>query len=127
MFTSAFYTRKLFVLIVCCTVANLLSAQVSIQANWTWMNGSNGIGASSIYGDPGIYSPSFSPGSRSGALTWTADDGSFYLFGGSTLSQKGGSQNVSEDLDDLWKYDPATNRWAVIILPDTLDIIIKTV
>ena len=71
--------------------------------NWTWINGSDTIGA------PGIAASSNTPGARQGAITWTDALGNLWLMGGVGLAS-----NSQGFLNDLWKYDHATNRWTWI-------------
>lgn len=75
---------------------------------WTWMGGSSTNDASGIYGTQGIASPTNMPGARSGAVSWTDSAGNLWLFGGSGYDANG----VCNTLNDLWKYNPATQQWA---------------
>ncbi len=85
---------------------------------WTWMNGSNVAAQQGIagawqgagtYGTEGVPSAENSPGARSGAVTWTDSCGNLWLFGGMGSDAANGISIGS--LNDLWKYDPATNEW----------------
>lgn len=66
-----------------------------ICGEWTWMNGADTTGGST---------PN-APSARSGAVSWTDHMGRLWLFGGTTAS---GSTN---DLNDLWLYDPVALQW----------------
>jgi N-acetylneuraminic acid mutarotase len=66
---------------------------------WTWMSGSNVLGAAGVYGIKGIAAASNAPGQRSRGAPWTDNDGNLWLFAGFTTP--GG------DLNDLWEYVPA--------------------
>jgi N-acetylneuraminic acid mutarotase len=73
---------------------------------WTWMTGSSTTDAPGVYGTLGTAAPGNTPGSRAGAVSWTTADGSFWLFGGTGLSN--GSAAL---LNDLWKFSPTTGLW----------------
>jgi N-acetylneuraminic acid mutarotase len=62
----------------------------------------------SVYGTMGVPAPNNLPGTRSAAVSWTASQGNFWLFGG------WGSDSVGrfDYLNDLWQYSPSTNEWA---------------
>lgn len=81
----------------------------SIATNqWTWMKGSNIASQGGTYGTQGVSAPANVPGSRLGAFSWTdVSSGNFYMFGGI------GNFNLSssDDMNDLWKYTPASNEW----------------
>jgi len=70
---------------------------------WTWMGGSNAINAASVYGTQGTPNAGNHPGARSSGVAWTDASGVAWLFGG--IGQMG-------ELNDLWRYDPATGIWA---------------
>ncbi len=78
---------------------------------WTWMGGSNTVGANG--GQPGVYgtlgTPASGniPGSRGAASSFTDSGGNLWLFGGSGYDANG---NFST-LNDLWKFSPSTNEW----------------
>lgn len=78
---------------------------------WTWVGGSSSASGSTgfgVYGTLQVPATGNFPGTRSGAVAWTDSQGNLWLFGGS-------GENASEwgvDLNDLWKYNPATNEWA---------------
>jgi len=75
---------------------------------WTWMSGSNLIDQSGNYGTPGTMSSNYVPGSRRFAVFWKDNSGNFWLFGGLGYDSAG---NFG-DLNDLWKYNIATNQWS---------------
>jgi PKD repeat protein len=68
---------------------------------WTWMKGSGLPNDPGNYGVQGISAPSNNPPSRSCAVSWTDNQGNFWLFSG----------NRGGDYCDLWKYEVATNEW----------------
>jgi hypothetical protein len=73
---------------------------------WTWVKGDSTINQFGIYGTQGSASTANKPGSRHASVSWTDGSGHVWLFGGFGYAASG-----SGDLNDLWKYDPATNEW----------------
>jgi N-acetylneuraminic acid mutarotase len=82
---------------------------------WTWMNGANIVDQPGTYGTLGTASPANIPGSRTNPVTWVDSSGNLWLFGGDGLDVNGGLACVGWstpcNLNDLWKYEPATNTW----------------
>ena len=76
--------------------------------NWTWVNGDNTPNAYGIYGTKGLAAPTNKPGARSLATTWTDNAGDLWLFGGSGYAN---SAVAYGSLNDLWKYNIASNQW----------------
>jgi hypothetical protein len=74
---------------------------------WTWAGGSNAGKAAGVYGTVGIADPASVPGARHGANSWTDGAGNFWLFGGYAYDSAGSL----DDVNDLWKYSPATAQW----------------
>jgi hypothetical protein len=75
---------------------------------WTFEGGDPGIiNGNGTYGEQYTSSTTYLPGSRSQAVAWTGADGSFWLFGGFGFDSTGNEG----DLNDLWKFDPATLEW----------------
>ena len=74
---------------------------------WTYAGGSNSPNASGVYGTKGIAAPGNQPGARQYAPGWTDAAGNLWLFGGEGQYVAGNSL-----MNDLWKYNPLTNRWA---------------
>lgn len=66
--------------------------------HWVWRKGSSLSSATGVYGTLGVEASTNLPGARSGGATWTDATGKLWLFGGTSLN-------------DLWRYDPATNNW----------------
>ncbi|MDZ4289326.1 MAG: tandem-95 repeat protein, partial [Prosthecobacter sp.] len=75
---------------------------------WTWMKGGNLANSNGGFGPQGTPADSNTPSCRSGAVTWTDGTGCLWLFGG---RGRGASGATAGNLNDLWKYDPATNQW----------------
>ncbi len=62
---------------------------------------------SGAYGTKSVYSAANLPGARSHWTGWAANDGTFWLFGGSGIDSAGNSGV----LNDLWQFNPATAEW----------------
>ena len=84
------------------------------SGQWTWVAGPNTVGCPSnpcaqwpVYGTVGVPDPTTTPGNREFATTFTANDGTFWLFGGFGLD----GRQEKGDLNDLWKFDPASGAW----------------
>ena len=74
-----------------------------VANEWTWMKGSGVAGNPGNFGVQGISSPANQPPAREhGVVTWTDLSNNLWMFGGAT---------VVGDLNDLWKYNIATNEW----------------
>lgn len=74
---------------------------------WSWMKGSNTPETAGNYGQKGVESALNLPDSRTRTTGFTDAEGNFWIFGGLNY-------NDDDDdyyLNDLWKYNFATNRW----------------
>lgn len=79
----------------------------NIETNtWTWVNGNKTIDQPGKYGSQGIGATSTQPGARYLSNSWMDSQGNFWLFGG-----YGYDATSPGILNDLWKYEPATNIW----------------
>lgn len=74
---------------------------------WTWVKGPNIVSQPGVYGTQGTAAPANQPGARYLSATWTDDAGNFWLLGGVGYA----TSNLGGSLNDLWKYNPATNQW----------------
>lgn len=74
--------------------------------NWTWIGGSNAINQPGVYGSSGVPAAGNIPGGRLGSACWKDLLGNYWLFGGI-----GYSMSAAGRLNDLWRYNPATNQW----------------
>lgn len=74
---------------------------------WTWMKGTNVVNQNGLYGTQGVSSPTNNPGGREFAVTWVDASGNLWMFGGDGYAATG----PLDKLNDLWKYNPATNEW----------------
>jgi N-acetylneuraminic acid mutarotase len=79
-----------------------------VTNNWTWLKGSNVINQSGVYGTQGVAAMANTPGAREQSVFWTGRDGKFYMFGGYGFAESPKKYGM---LNDLWRYDPATNNW----------------
>lgn len=77
---------------------------------WTWMSGSSTINNFGIYGTLGVASSSNIPGARAYGTSWIDNSGNLWLFGGEGYDAAGSLGY----LNDLWKYNVATNQWTWI-------------
>jgi N-acetylneuraminic acid mutarotase len=88
-------------------------------AEWVWLAGEstlpnpdsttpNGNGREGFYGQLGVPSKDNLPGGRDSAVSWTDPSGTYWLFGGEGFD----SAHVWGYLNDLWKFNPATQTWA---------------
>ena len=84
---------------------------------WAWISGSNVVNHAGVYGTQRAPSPANVPGARWGAYGWTDRNGALWLFGGSGHDSAGAYDN----LNDLWKYDQASNQWTWISGGNTVD------
>jgi N-acetylneuraminic acid mutarotase len=77
------------------------------SGEWTWVSGSNTIGAQGVYGAKGVAAATNVPGARSNEISWTDAGGNLWLFGG------GGTDSTGTFVvfDDLWKYSPSSGEW----------------
>jgi hypothetical protein len=71
-------------------------------SEWVWVSGDNIAGQAGIYGTLGTPAIANKPSARSGAVSFN-DGINLWLFGGLTTN--------SGYLNDLWKYNIATNQW----------------
>jgi hypothetical protein len=74
------------------------------------VGGSNVVEQPGTYGTQGTPASGNVPGARWLAVSRSDAQGNFWLFGGSGFDSRTNPE-VFGDLNDLWKYDPATNMW----------------
>ena len=75
---------------------------------WAWMGGANTTEQVGVYGTKGVPDAANVPGARFKSISWADGTGNVWLFGGEGY----GSTTTWGHLNDLWRYDPATNQWA---------------
>jgi uncharacterized repeat protein (TIGR01451 family) len=91
-------------------VANDLWRYNTQTNEWTWLNGDTSLAAYyTTYGTKGVAAASNQLSARNGSASWTDAAGNLWLFGGN-----GGAASTYGNLNDLWKYTPATNQWTWI-------------
>ncbi len=73
---------------------------------WTWVKGDKIVDKVGVYGTKGVEHTNNKPGARYGSQTWIDASGNLWLFGG-----YGYSGSASGILNDIWKYNPSTNKW----------------
>jgi Secretion system C-terminal sorting domain/Galactose oxidase, central domain len=73
---------------------------------WTWVKGDNTIDKPGVYGSQGVAHNNNKPGARYGSQTWIDASGNLWLYGG--YGYDGSTTGI---LNDLWKYNPSTNKW----------------
>ena len=83
---------------------------------WTWVSGSSTVFATGVYGTQGVPAPSNVPQARERTASWIDSTGNLWLFGGI-----GWSSSAAGMLNDLWKFDPATNIWTWVSGSSILD------
>jgi ELWxxDGT repeat protein len=76
-------------------------------AQWAYVKGSTTANVSGAYGTIGVAALSNFPGARQGGTTWIDSTGKLWLFGGIGYASSGSVGT----LNDLWRFDPATNNW----------------
>ena len=77
------------------------------SGQWTWMEGSNVVNRTGVYGTQGTAAANNTPGARQMGVAWTDASGNAWLFGGNGY---GATSSVGE-LNDLWKYSSGQWTW----------------
>jgi N-acetylneuraminic acid mutarotase len=91
---------------------NAANATTGLNGVWTWAGGTGGGGQFSSAAIPGVPSIYYWPGSRSLTLGWADEAGMFWLYGG--LGNFDTPPSHIGDLNELWRYNPATKEWALM-------------
>lgn len=81
-----------------------------ISNQWTFVSGDNTINSQGIYGTKGTPDKVNKPSGRESSVSWGGDNGILWLFGGYGNGFGGDNSNLPL-LNDLWKYDIASNQW----------------
>jgi len=100
--------EKIFAIIICFAF-NTCYSQVG---EWTWMNGSDSLYSLGHYGIQGVADSLNSPPSLYEPCEFQDQQGNFWLFGGFHGNMI--PDPLVGDLNDLWKYNPITNKWTWI-------------
>lgn len=77
------------------------------SGEWTWVSGSDTLGAQGNYGSKGVAAAANVPGARSNEVSWTDAGGNLWLFGGGGTDSTGGFVMYN----DVWKYSPSSSEW----------------
>lgn len=85
------------------------------SGEWTWVGGSATANEIGIYGTQGAAAAANVPGARENEAYWTDAAGNLWLFGGYGYDSKG----TLGELNDMWKYSPATGMWTWVGGSDT--------
>lgn len=83
---------------------------------WTWVSGSNIVDEFGVYGTKYQASNSNIPGARFGSVAWVDNSNNLWLFGGNGYD----SQNISGNLNDLWRFNSQTNQWTWVSGSDVI-------
>ena len=83
---------------------------------WTWVKGDNTVNAAGSYGTKSVANINNFPGARHSSQTWVDAAGNLWLFGGNGYA--GSTEGI---LNDLWKYNIATNEWTWINGDNTIN------
>lgn len=87
-----------------------------VTLQWTWVHGDSATQQVGVYGVKGVADDANKPGARAGgSVTWSDCGGNLWMFGGSGLDSRGKNGN----LNDLWKYNIASNQWTWVHGSDT--------
>jgi len=79
-----------------------------VSNEWTWMAGDSTASKPMRFGTKGVADLLNRPGVRDGKAMWRDNAGYIWLFGGGTDPVT----NWPRVYNDLWRYDPYTDRWA---------------
>lgn len=74
---------------------------------WTWVAGPAEGNSPGVYVSKGQSSPTATPSARNSMLTWTDENGRFWLYSGLGYDKSGEFGR----LDDLWMFDPDSMQW----------------
>jgi len=77
---------------------------------WTWISGSNTIGALGVYGTQGVPSSANVPAARMSAVSWIDSSDNLWLFGGN---------GEFGYMNDLWEFNPSTKEWTWVMGSNT--------
>ena len=100
--------KQILLLFTFLTFNSALQLSYSQTNEWVWVNGDSVISKNTVYGQKGVPSPTNKPGGRNYFAGWTDTTGNLWMFGGQGLI---GEYAYTMFLNDLWKYDIATNEW----------------
>lgn len=79
-----------------------------ITNEWIWVKGAALGSPNGVYGTQGVPNILNNPGGRSASFRWIDNMNNLWLFGGYGIAVSGSAE---VELNDLWKYNIATNEW----------------
>lgn len=85
--------------------------------NWIWVGGGKTVNVGGVYCCMGIADPSNAPGARDNVVSVRDAAGNLWLFGGYGYDSSG----TLGELNDLWKFDPASGMWTWISGSDLIN------
>lgn len=91
-----------------------------INNRWTWVSGVTVVNQPATYGTPDIGSVTNSPGARQMSITGMGNSNDLWLFGAWGHCGFTGGASFGR-LNDLWRYEIATNAWTWIAGSNTPD------
>jgi gliding motility-associated-like protein len=91
-------------------VLNTFKAPEKPSLEWTWQGGDTIRNQLTVYGTKGVPSADNKPGARRRLISWTDNDGNFWLFGGGGYGAVAGTG--FDYNNDMWKFDVKTKQWA---------------
>ncbi len=97
---------RIFLTLLFLFILTKTQSQITSNSQWTWVNGDKTKNNFGVYGTLGVSASTNKPGARNNCIKWTDASGNFWLFGGF-----GYDESNYGLLNDLWKYNPATNQW----------------
>ncbi|HUQ66852.1 MAG TPA: kelch repeat-containing protein [Flavitalea sp.] len=87
---------------------------------WAWIGGDKNTQSKGRYESKGVESSFNIPGARQNGISWTDNNGNFWLFGGLGMpSEKKDEKNKNENtepgmLNDLWMYSISNRKWTFV-------------
>lgn len=87
-----------------------------LSNEWTWVKGDKSVDNKAVYGIKGNEHINYKPGGRFNSSTWIDKSGNTWIYGG--FGYNNSEQGM---LNDLWKYNPATNKWSWINGDNTIE------
>jgi N-acetylneuraminic acid mutarotase len=79
----------------------------TVTLQWTWVSGTDTVGAQGVYGSKGMAAAGNMPGARSNEISWSDYSGNLWLFGGGGTGPSG----AFVVFNDLWEYSPTSGEW----------------
>ncbi len=96
-------------------IAAALATDVAVAGEWAPLGGHHDYMSLGYHVGEGVAHPLNRPDPREGAMTWTGADGALWLFGGGFVAGSWKGSAIGGIYNDLWRYDPATHQWTLIM------------